>query len=47
LRLKEISRAGFKQCFIPESNLKEIDKGFDFMIEGFSSLKEVVEQIWR
>jgi DNA repair protein RadA/Sms len=41
-RLKEIERTNFKRCFIPEGNLKELDKGFSFKIEGFSSLKEVV-----
>ena len=46
LRLKEIERAGFSRCFIPESNLKEIDGKFKFKIEGFSSLKEVVDKIW-
>ena len=47
LRLKEIERAGFSRCFIPESNLKEVDSRFKFKIEGFSSLKEVIEKIWR
>lgn len=46
LRLKEVNRINFKRCFIPESNLKEADKGFNFKIEGFSSLKEVVEEIF-
>ena len=46
LRLKEIERAGFSRCFIPESNLKEVDSRFKFKIEGFSSLKEVIEKIW-
>jgi DNA repair protein RadA/Sms len=45
LRLKEIERANFKRCIIPESNLKEVDKKFGFKIEGFSSLKEVVEAV--
>ncbi|MCK9574009.1 MAG: DNA repair protein RadA [Candidatus Omnitrophica bacterium] len=47
LRLKEIERAGFVRCFIPESNLKEVDAKFKFKVEGFSSLKEVIEKIWR
>ncbi|MDD4183184.1 MAG: DNA repair protein RadA [Candidatus Omnitrophica bacterium] len=47
LRLKEIERAGFPRCFIPESNLKEVDGKFKFKIEGFSSLKEVIDKIWR
>jgi DNA repair protein RadA/Sms len=46
-RLKEIERADFKRCFIPEGNLKEADKGFNFKIEGFSSLKEVVEELGK
>lgn len=47
LRLKEIERAGFSRCLIPESNLKEIDSKFKVKIEGFSSLKEVLDKIWR
>jgi len=43
LRLKEVQRAHFKHCIIPEVNLKEVDKRFDFDIKGFSTLKEVVE----
>lgn len=46
LRLKDISRAGLNLCFIPESNLKEVDGKFNFKIQGFSSLKEVAEKIW-
>lgn len=45
LRLKEIERTNFKRCLIPEGNLKEVDKSFNFKIEGFSSLKEVVEEV--
>ncbi|MBU0694747.1 MAG: DNA repair protein RadA [Candidatus Omnitrophica bacterium] len=47
LRLKEAGRAGFKRCFIPEGNLKEVDKSFNFKIEGFSSVKEVIEKVLR
>lgn len=47
LRLKEIDRAGFSRCFIPESNLKELDSKFKCKIEGFSSLKEVIDKMWR
>jgi DNA repair protein RadA/Sms len=47
LRLKEIERADFKSCIIPEANLKEVDKRINVKIEGFSSIKEVVERIWR
>ena len=47
LRLKEIERAGFNFCFIPESNLKDVDKSFKLKLSGFSSLKDLVEKIWR
>ncbi len=47
LRLKEAQRADFKHCFIPEPNLKEVDKGFSSKIESFSSLKEAVELIFK
>jgi DNA repair protein RadA/Sms len=46
LRLKEIERANFKQCYIPASNLKEIDKEFKLKIIGLSSLKEVTEDVF-
>jgi DNA repair protein RadA/Sms len=46
LRLKEVQRANFKHCIIPEVNLKEVDKKFNFQIQGFSSLKEVVDRIF-
>ncbi len=47
LRLKEIERAGFGSCFVPESNLKDVDSKFKLKINGFSSLKNIVEKIWR
>ena len=47
LRLKEVERANFKRCFIPESNAKEVDKKFNFTIESCSSLKEVIEKVFK
>jgi DNA repair protein RadA/Sms len=47
LRLREIERADFESCIIPEANSKEVDKEINLKIEGFSSIKEVVERIWR
>ena len=47
LRLKEVERANFKRCFIPASNLKEVDKSFKFKIEAFSTLKEVVDAVFK
>jgi DNA repair protein RadA/Sms len=47
MRLKEAGRADFKQCFIPESNWKEIEKGFDFKIEACASLAQVVDIIFK
>jgi len=46
LRLKEVERANFKYCIIPEVNLKEVDKRFSRNIKGFSFLKEVVEEVF-
>jgi len=46
LRLKEVERANFKYCIIPEVNLKEVDKRFNLEIQGFSSLKEVVNKVF-
>lgn len=45
LRLKEVARAGFDKCIIPEVNLKEVDKKLIGKVKGFSYLKEVVEAI--
>ncbi len=45
LRLKAVERAGFKRCIIPDGNLKEVDKGFKITIDGFASLKDVVESV--
>ena len=47
LRLKEVARANFKRCMIPEVNLKEVDKKIDFEICGFSSLKELVKDVFK
>ena len=47
LRLKEVERADFKRCLIPEVNLKEVDKSFKFEVCGFSSLKDVVKDIFK
>jgi len=46
LRLKEVERGGFKRCIVPKTNLKEVDERFKFQIEGFSSLKEVVRDVF-
>ncbi|MCK5494611.1 MAG: DNA repair protein RadA, partial [Candidatus Omnitrophica bacterium] len=45
LRLKEIERANFKHCIIPEINFKEVDKKFDFDIRGYSSLIDVINEM--
>jgi DNA repair protein RadA/Sms len=47
LRLKEVERVNFQRCIIPNSNLKEVDGKFNLRIEGFSSLKDVLENIGR
>ncbi|MCM8819542.1 MAG: DNA repair protein RadA [Candidatus Omnitrophica bacterium] len=46
LRLKEIERTNFKNCIISEDNLDEVDKNFNFLITGYSSLKDVIEYIF-
>ncbi|MFA7677840.1 MAG: DNA repair protein RadA, partial [Candidatus Omnitrophota bacterium] len=47
MRLKEVERADFKQCIIPEVNLKEVDKKNNLDIKGFLSLKEVVDKVFK
>lgn len=47
LRLKEVERANFKQCVIPEVNLKEVDKKFSLDVRGFSILRDVVKDMLK
>ncbi|MFH1519662.1 MAG: DNA repair protein RadA [Candidatus Omnitrophota bacterium] len=47
LRLKEVARAGFKQCIIPEVNLKEVDEKFNLKVRGFSTLGDVVKDVFK
>lgn len=47
LRLKEVERAGFKYCIIPEVNLKEVDNKFSLEIRGFSTLSDVVKDVFK
>jgi len=44
LRLKEVTRGGFKKCFIPAGNLKEIEADFSSLnITGLKSAQEVLK----
>jgi len=46
-RLKEIHRSGFREVFMPEANLKEVDvQSKEVTINPVNTLKEVVHQIW-
>jgi DNA repair protein RadA/Sms len=45
-RLKEISRADFKYCYIPEANKKEVDKRFVDQVQSFSNLGDVYNKIF-
>ncbi|MDD5070111.1 MAG: DNA repair protein RadA [Candidatus Omnitrophica bacterium] len=47
LRLKEIERAKFKSCFIPETNKKDLDQGFSLNINPVKSLPEVIEAVFK
>lgn len=47
LRLKEVERANFKQCIIPEPNRKEVDKGFGFKVNSYTSLMEAVKDVFK
>lgn len=46
-RLKEIDRASFKYCYIPEANQKEVDKKFSNKVFGFSNLDEVYKEFFK
>jgi len=44
LRLKEVAKGGFKKCFIPKGNFKEVDNRFTSLkVIGLDSVKEVLE----
>jgi len=46
LRLKEVERCGFKQCFVPHGNMNEIKGGkYPFKIVGLKSIEEVLKII--
>ena len=47
LRLKEVERTNFKHCIIPEVNLKEVDKKINLNVRGFSTLGEVVKDVFK
>lgn len=47
LRLKEVGRTSFKHCIIPEVNLKEVDKKIDLNVRGFSTLRDVVKDVFK
>ncbi|OQX80542.1 MAG: DNA repair protein RadA [Candidatus Omnitrophica bacterium 4484_70.1] len=42
LRLREIKRGGFKNCFLPQDNLKEVDEESNSLnLYGVASIKEI------
>ena len=45
-RLKELSRMGFKACFIPESNREEVDAEYRAIAKPASTLEQLVEKIF-
>ena len=45
LRLKEIARAGFNYCIVPEANMRDIDKGIDIKLVSCASLIDAVKRI--
>ncbi|MCK4912548.1 MAG: DNA repair protein RadA [Candidatus Omnitrophica bacterium] len=47
LRLKEVERANFKHCIIPEANLKEVDKKISLEVCGFNALSEVIKDVFK
>lgn len=47
LRLKEVGRTSFKHCIIPEVNLKEVDKKINLNVRGFSTLRDVVKDVFK
>jgi DNA repair protein RadA/Sms len=46
-RLTEVARVNFKRCFIPEVNVKEVDKNFALKIRGLATLGEVVGEVLK
>ncbi len=46
-RLREVGRANFKYCYMPEANKKEVDKKFFDKAIGFSNLGEVYSKLFK
>ena len=48
LRLAEAQRLGFKECFIPQVNLKDVDKGkiSSLKINGEETVKNVLDKVF-
>lgn len=46
-RLREVERANFTYCYLPEANKKEVDKKFVNKVFGFSNLGEVYQELFR
>ncbi|MCF7873964.1 MAG: DNA repair protein RadA [Candidatus Omnitrophica bacterium] len=46
-RLKEIDRANFRCCYIPEANRKEVDKRFLNKVLSFSNLGEIYRKLFK
>jgi hypothetical protein len=42
-----VERANFKNCIIPEVNLKEVDKRFGLKVRGFSNLEAAVKDVFK
>lgn len=46
-RLRAVSRADFKHCFIPETNRQEVDKKFSHKIAAFPTLESVYKKLFN
>ncbi|MFO8052412.1 MAG: DNA repair protein RadA [Candidatus Omnitrophota bacterium] len=46
-RLREIDRANFKYCYMPEASKKEVDKKFADKVQTFSNLGDVYRKLFK
>ena len=46
-RIKELQRLGFKRCFLPESNLKNLQTSWQIELTGIRHVQEILDKIFE
>ena len=47
VRIKEAQRLGFKRCFLPESNLKNLQASWQIELTGIRHVQEILDKIFE